>query len=90
MSLIRKKILFIPFNKSWGGSEELWFSGISYINPDFFDLYNQLFYEIPTSGDNSHETLIKKSSDYINYQPTDDTIQALLNEINSLLIFIDI
>ena len=51
---------------------------------EFFDLYNQLFYEIPKTGDNSHETLIKRSSEYIDYQPTDDTIQALLNEINSL------
>lgn len=51
---------------------------------EFFDLYNQLFYEIPKTGDNSHETLIKKSSEYIDYQPTDDTIQALLSEINSL------
>ena len=47
-------------------------------------MYNQLFYEIPKTGDNSHETLIKRSSEYIDYQPTDDTIQALLNEINSL------
>lgn len=51
---------------------------------EFFNLYNQLFYEIPKTGDNSHETLIKKSSEYIDYQPTDDTIQALISEINSL------
>lgn len=51
---------------------------------EFFDLYNQLFYEIPKTGNDSHETLIKRSSEYIDYQPADDTIQALLSEINSL------
>jgi hypothetical protein len=51
---------------------------------EFFDMYNQLFYEIPKTGENSHETLVKRSSEYIDYQPTDDTIQALLNEIDSL------
>lgn len=51
---------------------------------EFFDLYNQLFYEIPKTGDNSHETLIKRSSEYIGYQPINDTIQALLDEIDSL------
>ena len=31
----------------------------------FFDLYNQLFYEIPAEGSiNSHQVLINKSSEY--------------------------
>jgi len=51
---------------------------------EFFNLYNQLFYEIPKTGEDSHETLIKRSSEYVDFQPTDDTIQALLNEIDSL------
>ena len=51
---------------------------------EFFDLYNQLFYEIPKTGNNSHETLIKQSNEYIDYQPANDTIQALLDEIDSL------
>ena len=52
---------------------------------EFFNLYEQLFYDIPKTGaTNSHEYLVKKSSEYIGYQPTDDTIQALLNEINNL------
>jgi hypothetical protein len=51
---------------------------------EFFDAYNQLFFEIPKTGENSHETLVKRSSEYIDYQPIDDTVQALLNEIDSL------
>ena len=51
---------------------------------EFFDMYNQLFYEIPKTGENSHETLIRRSSEYVDFQPADDTIQALLNEIDSL------
>ena len=34
----------------------------------FFDLYNNLFYDIPALGDtNSHEYLIKTSKEYINF-----------------------
>ena len=35
---------------------------------EFFSLYNQLFYNIPELGSlNSHQFLIQKSSDYINF-----------------------
>jgi hypothetical protein len=52
---------------------------------DFFILYNKFFYEIPQFGNiNSHEYLIKTSSEYINYQQTNEDIQALLDEIASL------
>lgn len=51
----------------------------------FFDYYNQLFYEIPQTGDtNSHEYLIKQSSAYIGYSQSQEEIQALLDEIDSL------
>ena len=52
---------------------------------EFFNLYNQLFFQIPKEGEtNSHEYLIKTSSEYINFTPIDDTIQALIDEINIL------
>ena len=52
---------------------------------EFFDLYNELFYEIYEIGEtNSHEYLIKTSSQYINFNENDELIQALQNEIAQL------
>jgi hypothetical protein len=52
---------------------------------DFFALYNELFYQIPELGTtNSHEYLIKTSSEYINYNANQDLINALQAEINQL------
>jgi hypothetical protein len=52
---------------------------------DFFQLYNELFYDIPESGEtNSHEYLITKSSEYINFQQNLEEIEALQAEIASL------
>ena len=52
---------------------------------DFFQLYNELFYDIPESGEtNSHEYLITKSSEYINFQQNLEEIEALQSEIASL------
>ena len=44
---------------------------------EFFVLYNELFYDIPPSGEiNSHEYLIQQSSEYINYEQNLEEIQA--------------
>jgi len=52
---------------------------------EFFELYNTLFYQIPELGSvNSHEYLIKKSSEYILYDPNEEEILALQNEIAQL------
>jgi cell fate (sporulation/competence/biofilm development) regulator YmcA (YheA/YmcA/DUF963 family) len=52
---------------------------------EFFNSYNDLFYDIPELGDtNSHEYLIQKSSEYINFNPNQDEIIALQNEIAQL------
>lgn len=52
---------------------------------DFFTLYNELFYQIPELGvTNSHEFLIKKSSEYINFEPNNEEILALQAEIAQL------
>jgi hypothetical protein len=51
----------------------------------FFEYYNQLFYNIPETGQtNSHEYLIIQSSQYIGFQQTDEDVQALLEEIDGL------
>ena len=51
----------------------------------FFKEYNELFYEIPALGEtNSHEFLIKTSSDYIDFEPNQEEIEALQNEISIL------
>ena len=52
---------------------------------EFFDLYNELFYNIPEFGDiNSHEYLIKTSTSYINFDENNEEILALQNEIGQL------
>jgi len=52
---------------------------------DFFSMYNELFYQIPELGEtNSHEYLIKKSSEYIAFDANQDEIIALQNEIAQL------
>lgn len=51
----------------------------------FFELYERLFFEIPVTGEfNSHEYLVKRSSEYIGGDIISDNEQALLEEINSL------
>lgn len=52
---------------------------------DFFTMYNELFYLIPELGTtNSHEYLIKTSSEYINYTANQELIDALQSEIAQL------
>tara|TARA_B100000963_G_scaffold337370_1_gene333302 strand:- start:5828 stop:6322 length:495 start_codon:yes stop_codon:yes gene_type:complete len=52
---------------------------------DFFTLYQNLFFNIPKEGNaNSHEFLIKQSSDYVGFEEVNQSIQALLDEITEL------
>jgi hypothetical protein len=52
---------------------------------EFFDMYNILFYQINELGPtNSHEYLIKTSSEYINFSENNEIIEALQNEIAQL------
>jgi hypothetical protein len=54
---------------------------------EFFNLYNELFYDIPELGEtNSHEYLIKTSSEYINFNANQEEIAALQAEIAQLRI----
>jgi hypothetical protein len=51
----------------------------------FFDLYNQLFFEIPATGEvNSHEYLVVRSTEYLGGTVLTDTEKAYIQEINSL------
>jgi hypothetical protein len=52
---------------------------------EFFTLYSDLFFQIPKFGEvNSHEYLIKESSNYINFSFISEDIKALTDEIASL------
>jgi hypothetical protein len=51
----------------------------------FFELYEQLFFEIPLTGEiNSHEYIVNRSSEYIGGSVITDNEKALIQEINSL------
>ena len=52
---------------------------------EFFQMYNDLFYDIPEIGStNSHEFLVKTSGEYINTEVNNELIEALQNEIAQL------
>lgn len=52
---------------------------------DFFQLYENLFYQIPKEGDtNSHRYILEKEADYLGVIVNQDDIQALLEEITNL------
>tara|TARA_R110000868_G_scaffold409481_1_gene695057 strand:+ start:1501 stop:1872 length:372 start_codon:yes stop_codon:yes gene_type:complete len=52
---------------------------------EFFTNYSQLFFQIPKFGTtNSHEYLIKTSTEYVGSNIISDDIQALVDEINLL------
>ena len=54
---------------------------------EFFIMYNDLFYNIPEIGIiNSHEYLIKTSSEYIGFEANSEEIAALQAEISQLRI----
>jgi hypothetical protein len=51
----------------------------------FFDYYSQLFFQIPATGPvNSHEYLVKTSTEYIGGTVMTDREQAYIDEINTL------
>ena len=52
---------------------------------EFFNLYNDLFYQINEVGaTNSHEYLVKTSGDYIGFDENNEIIEALQREIANL------
>ena len=51
---------------------------------EFFILYDDLFFDIPQTGNNSHETLITTSTEYIGFSPINEELEALQQEITNL------
>ena len=52
---------------------------------DFFNLYEELYYEIPLQGDNqSHNHLVQRSSELLDFKKDTQDIQPLLDEIATL------
>jgi hypothetical protein len=52
---------------------------------EFFNLYESLFFEIPINGNlNTHEYLVRRSTEYLGGSVISDNEKALLEEINSL------
>ena len=66
-------------NQEAGGDE------LSFSVDDFFELYNQLFYQIPTEGEsNSHRYILQREADYLGVSISQEDVQALLDEITTL------
>lgn len=58
---------------------------LSFTVDDFFELYDQLFYQIPRDGEtNSHQFILQREADYLGISINQDDVQALLDEITSL------
>lgn len=52
---------------------------------EFFELYDDLFFQIPIDGDiGSHKELIKRSTEYVGETQNTEEIDLLLEEINQL------
>ena len=51
---------------------------------NFFNLYNQLFFDIPKEGKLSHTFLIEESSKLVEFEKDTENIQPLLDEISQL------
>ena len=51
---------------------------------DFFEGYDNLFFEIPKTGDFSHNTLIQRSSEYVGDEQVNEELDALYAEISAL------
>lgn len=52
---------------------------------EFFRIYDEIFFEIPAEGEiNSHEYLIRRSSEIVDVSPDSHDIQPLLDEIAQL------
>lgn len=57
----------------------------SFTVDDFFVQYENLFFEIPKEGEtNSHQYLVQRSGEYINFTQISEEIEALLEEIAQL------
>ncbi len=51
---------------------------------EFFKSYDNLFFEIPKTGINSHNILIQRSSEYVGNEQTNEELDALYAEVTAL------
>lgn len=52
---------------------------------EVFRLYDKLYYSIPLEGEeNSHQYLLRKSSELVDFEKTNEDIEPLLDEIAQL------
>ena len=76
------KVVDTQFNQLLQTAEE---ETPSFTIDDFFELYEQLFYQIPKEGDtNSHQYILQREADYLGISISQDDVQALVNEITTL------
>jgi hypothetical protein len=77
-----EKLIDNRFKQLIGAQEDVGDITIS----DFFQMYEDLFYEIPKEGDiESHRYLLTRSAEYLGVKINEESnIQALLDEITSL------
>ncbi len=77
------KVVNIQFNQLIDPTSEE--EQLSFSVDDFFELYDQLFYQIPTEGEtNSHRYILQREADYLGVSISQEDVQALLDEITSL------
>ena len=87
---IRKTVLGTDnFNKVIDNSFKTFTQPVPEEDPDtpeeLFRLYEKLYYSIDVTGEtDSHEYLIKKSSELVNFDTVTEDIQPLLDEIADL------
>ena len=80
-----QKVIDTTFTQLVQPASQVTGSALPTVN-EFFDYYNQLFFDIPKFGEiNSHEYLIKTSTEYIGASSVvNDELQALIDEITGL------
>ena len=80
-----QKVIDTTFTQLVQPTSQVTGSALPTVN-EFFDFYNQLFFDIPKFGEiNSHEYLIKTSTEYIGASSVvNDELQALIDEVTEL------
>jgi hypothetical protein len=78
-----EKVIDINFNQLY--SQQIAEETPSFTVDDFFQLYENLFYQIPKDGDsNSHQYILQREADYLGINIDNTNIQSLLDEVTSL------
>jgi len=89
VNIVKSVFATTEFNKVVDTSFKTFTQPVPEQDPDtpeeLFRLYEKLYYSIDVTGEtNSHEYLIKKSSELINFDAVTEEIQPLLDEIAQL------